>query len=221
MNRKIDWLYWLNIVGAVAYILYYGGMMLAGKPQFAGQSQLLAQVAAGIVIVSIPKILERLFHFRFPVLLVGLYEIFIFMSILLGTGMQFYDIPYWDKYEHLFSAAMLAGLGFALFGQLTPKERLPKVNPFLMALFAVAFGTMIGVIWEFYEFTFDGLLGMNMQRYMVGHTLLQGRAVLMDTMGDLFADFFGSLALAVAGYFGIKRDWHWLDKFMFHVDKKA
>jgi len=218
MQKRIDWLYWLNIVGMVAYLVVFGTLNLMGKPHYPGQTQLLGQVAAGILIVSLPKIIEHYGHFRFPTLLLGLYEIFILMSILLGTGMQFYDIPYWDKFEHLFSAAMLAGLGYAIFGALTPKDRLPKASPLLMALFAVAFGTMIGVLWEFYEFTGDGLFGMNMQRYMSGHTLLQGRAALMDTMGDLSMDFLGSLLLAIAGYIGIHRDWHWLDKFMFKKD---
>ena len=72
------------------------------------------------------------------------------------------------------------------------------------------------VLWEFYEFTFDGLLGMNMQRYMAaGGELLRGRAALMDTMGDLLMDFLGSLGLALVGYFGIKRDLSWLKTFAF------
>ena len=91
-----------------------------------------------------------------------------------------------------------------------------------MALFALAFGTTIGVLWEFYEFTFDGLLSMNMQRYMAaGGVLLRGRAALMDTMGDLFMDFFGSLGLAVFGYFGIKRDLRWLDTFKFQSEDRG
>ena len=122
----------------------------------------------------------------------------------------------------LFSAAMLAGLGFAIFAALTPQKRLTSTSPLLMALFALAFGTTIGVLWEFYEFTFDGLLGLNMQRYMAtGGELLRGRAALMDTMGDLFMDFFGSLGLALFGYFGIKRDLRWLDTFAFQPDHKS
>ncbi|KRM71255.1 hypothetical protein [Lacticaseibacillus brantae] len=221
MTKKFDWLYWLNIVGMVLYLVVFGALTLMGRPYYPGQTQLLGQVAAGLLLVSLPYIIGHFGHFEFPRLLVALYEIFILLSILLGTGMQFYGIPYWDKFEHLFSAAMLAGLGLAIFSALTPKERLPKVNPLLLALFAVAFGTMIGVLWEFYEFTGDGLLGLNMQRYMSGHTLLQGRAALMDTMGDLAMDFLGSLLLAIAAYFGIRRDWHWLDKFMFKKIQKS
>lgn len=110
---------------------------------------------------------------------------------------------------------MLAGLGLAIFAALTPQAQLRQTKPLLLALFALAFGTLLGVCWEFYEFTGDGLLGLNMQRYMQGHTLLAGRAALMDTMGDLLADVLGSAALAVTAYFGLRRDPAWLTTFEF------
>ncbi|ETW68237.1 hypothetical protein N577_007745 [Lacticaseibacillus rhamnosus 2166] len=68
--------------------------------------------------------------------MIYLFEIFILLSVLLGTGLQCYSVPYWDKFEHLFSAAMLAGLGFAIFTALTPAKRLAATSPLLMALFA-------------------------------------------------------------------------------------
>ena len=136
--------------------------------------------------------------------------------------MQCYSVPYWDKFEHLFSAAMLAGLGFAIFAALTPQKRLTSTSPLLMALFALAFGTTIGVLWEFYEFTFDGLLGLNMQRYMAtGGELLRGRAALMDTMGDCLWTSLVRWDLLCLVILGIKRDLRWLDTFAFQPDHKS
>lgn len=222
MTKRSNFLYWLNVGGDLLYLLIVGGLYISGRSLFHGQMMLLAQVASGILIVSLPRLMERWWHFRFPPVLIYLFEIFILLSVLLGTGLQCYSVPYWDKFEHLFSAAMLAGLGFAIFAALTLQKRLTSTSPLLMALFALAFGTTIGVLWEFYEFTFDGLLGLNMQRYMAtGGELLRGRAALMDTMGDLFMDFFGSLGLALFGYFGIKRDLRWLDTFAFQPDHKS
>lgn len=214
MRKLSQYLYYLNIVGMLLYIIICGGLLIAGHPWRSSQLGLIIQVASGLVLAPIPPLLTRWFHVQLPPLLVALYEIFILMAILLGTGMGMYSVPYWDKVEHAFSAAMLAGLGYMIFAALTPADQREHVSPLLLSLFAVAFGTMVGVCWEFYEFTGDGLFGMNMQRYMSGGHLLAGRAALMDTMGDLCMDFVGSLFLGIVGYFGIRRDRHWLDTYM-------
>lgn len=213
-------LYWLNILGAIAYLLICGGALVGGHAIYPGQAMLLGQVAFGIVLVVAPNLIGRAWHFRFPALLLLIWYAFVLCAVLLGTGMQFYSIPYWDKFLHLFSASMLAGLGLAIFGALTPDDELQHTSPLLLAIVAVAFGTMMGVLWEFYEFTGDGLLGLNMQRTMSHGVGLIGRAALMDTMGDLAADFFGSLALGVWTYFGVSANRRWLDTFQFVTNKQ-
>lgn len=216
MTKTYRFLIGVNVVGALAYLVIVGILTALGRPPFSGQGMLLGQVAFGLVASLVPALIERLGHFEFPVVLLVLFEAFILGSVLLGTGLQFYSIPYWDKFLHLFSASMLAGLGLAIFGALTPTDQLAKTSPGLLALFALSFGSLIGVCWEFYEFTGDGLFGLNMQRTMSGGHPLLGRAALMDTMGDLFADVFGALLLALWAYFGIKRNRAWLNTFMFH-----
>ncbi len=208
-------LYWLNVIGAAAYIIVCGGALAAGHQFYPNQGMLLGQVGFGIVLAVLPQAVGRWRHFRFPLLLLLLWEAFVLGAVLLGTGMQFYNIPYWDKFLHLFSASMLAGLGLAIFGALTPAAQLLKTKPLLLAIVAVSFGTMMGVLWEFYEFTGDGLLGLNMQRTMAHGAKLLGRAALMDTMGDLCADFLGSLGLAIWCYIGVKHNRAWLASFMF------
>lgn len=215
MTKLLKWLYVANVVGALLYVAVCLPKLMMGTPIYPGQAGLLGQVTAGLLLSLLPLGSERLFHFRFPLVLKLIYEVFILCSVLLGTGMQFYNIPYWDKFLHLFSASMLAGLGIAIFCALTPKARLKTTSPLLIALFAFTFGTTIGVFWEFYEFTFDGLLGLNMQRYMAGGVALAGRAALMDTMGDLFADVFGALCLALLAYFQSKKDVGFLAAFKF------
>ncbi|MCI1283420.1 MAG: hypothetical protein LKG24_02340 [Lacticaseibacillus songhuajiangensis] len=204
-------LYYLNVVGMAIYILVCSTFLFMGKSLYPGQLTLILEVAAGIVLVSLPPIIERVFHVHLPDILVALYEIFILMAILLGSGMQGYSVPYWDKIEHLFSAGILAGSGFMIYSARTPAGK--KVDPLLICLFAASFGVMLGVFWEFYEFTGDSLLGMNMQRYMAGGHPLVGHPVLYDTMGDLLMDFVGSAGLALYGYFAMRKNAAWLNTF--------
>ncbi|WP_241559440.1 hypothetical protein [Lacticaseibacillus hulanensis] len=211
MIRRV--LYWINMIGAVAYILICGQRLSAGHPLYHDQLQLIVQVASGLVIASLPLILERLMKRQLPDVLVALYEIFILMAILLGTGMQAYSIHYWDKVEHLFSAGILAGTGYMVFAGLTPQKYLDHISPALIGLFAAVFGISIGVFWEFYEFTGDSLLGMNMQRYMAHGQALVGQAALYDTMGDLLMDVVGSVLLGIYGFFAIRKNRRWLDTF--------
>ena len=188
------------------YVCYYGYFYLQGKPQFHNQRLLLIEVGSGIIIASLPFLIEKLGGFYFPEIELVFFYIFLYLAVFLGAGMQFYSVPYWDKYEHIFSAVMLAGLGFGIFNVLGSGRQKARTEPFLMSFFAFTFGSTIGVFWEFYEFTMDGIANLDLQRYMeAGHQLV-GRAALMDTMGDLIADVSGSLLMALIGYIIMKID---------------
>ncbi len=213
MRKTRQVLYWVNIVGAIAYIIYCGTRLLGGIETYPKQLQLILQVVSGILIASLPALIEHFSKRRLPDVLVALYQVFILMAILLGTGMQAYSVPFWDKVEHIFSAGILAGTGYMIFAGLTPDDRIDSVSPVLIAIFAAVFGISIGVFWEFYEFTGDSLLGMNMQRFMAHGQPLVGQAALYDTMGDLLMDVLGSVALGIYGYFALRRNRRWLDTF--------
>ena len=103
---------------------------------------------------------------------------------------------------HTFSGAMLGALGFSLVGILNDEPRVHiNLSPFFVAFFAFCFAVAMGAIWEIYEFTVDGLLQLNMQKYMLENgTALVGRAALMDTMEDLIVDAVGALTVTVLGY---------------------
>ena len=60
----------------------------------------------------------------------------------------------------------------------------------------------IGALWEIYEFSFDGLLGMNMQKFRLESGVqLVGREALMDTMEDIITDVIGALVIGLYGFF--------------------
>lgn len=208
-NKRIrfsTWLCAINIISMLGYLGYFGFLLLKNQPKFADQSLLLVEVGVGIMIALLPYLIEKLGRFYFPQVELIFFYIFLYMSIFLGFGLQFYGVPFWDKYEHILSAIMLAGLGYAIYAGLQRSSRNAWQTPFLMSLFAFTFGVTCGVFWEFYEFTADGLAGLNLQRYASAGKLLLGRAALMDTMTDLIADVVGAFLMAAIGYIMMKNN---------------
>ena len=96
--------------------------------------------------------------------------------------------------------------GFILVDVLNRVKRGITLSPFFTAMFAFCFAVSVGALWEIYEYAFDGILGLNMQKFMLEDgTQLVGRAALDDTMKDIIIDVMGSLATAIVGYISIKR----------------
>ncbi|KRM17897.1 integral membrane protein [Ligilactobacillus hayakitensis DSM 18933 = JCM 14209] len=176
----------------------------------------LLENIAGMILLAMPMIVVWLFRVEFPRVLSIVYMLFIIGSVYLGTLYHFYSVAYWDKGLHVLSGILLAGFGWSLYGILVPKYARKYMSPGFIAFYAFAFAMMCGVFWEFYEFSMDGLFGMNLQRFIstTGHALV-GRAALMDTMGDLFADAIGALLLSIVGYFQILSKPKWIENFYF------
>lgn len=102
---------------------------------------------------------------------------------------------------------MLGALGFILVSVLNDSQRVPlSLSPGFVALFSFCFALSCGAVWEIYEYTFDGLLGLNMQKFVTaaGETL-SGRAALEDTMKDLIVDACAAAAMSLMGYFRIRK----------------
>ncbi|MFO7818087.1 MAG: hypothetical protein R6V39_10475, partial [Desulfovibrionales bacterium] len=69
------------------------------------------------------------------------------------------------------------------------------LNPGFVAFFAFLFAVGTGALWEIFEFSMDSLVGMNMQKGMLGD-----ESGLTDTMFDLMVDTLGALVIAVLGF---------------------
>lgn len=185
---------------------------------------MLIQCLLGIVALFIPSMISKKAKIVIPSSMYIIYVIFLYAAIFLGEVTDFYyRIPHWDTILHTFSGAGIGALGFSVVNLINKEEKL-KVNlsPFFIALFSFCFATTIGVFWEIYEFSFDGLLGLNMQKFALenGSNLL-GRAALMDTMKDLIVDSIGALAMSVLGYISIKYKKGWLDKLLITEQKES
>ena len=182
---------------------------------------MIFQSLFGILVVNLPSILERRFMWKIPAPFSAAFTLFLFAAIFLGeAGDFYYRIPIWDDLLHLVSSMMLGLLGFSLIDILNSKKRHTplSLSPFFVAIFSIAFAVLFGVLWEIYEFTFDGILGLNMQKFAImteGGTLsaLEGRAALADTMRDLITDLLGATLVSVFGYVSLKLGKGWLGAF--------
>lgn len=174
---------------------------------------MLVQCVLGVIVVHIPSFLEKKFKIEIPSFLFITYLIFLHCAIFLGEVRSFYYlVPYWDSILHFLSSIMTGLFGFLVIDYLNKDSKLLlNLSPFFVALFAFCFSCMIGMLWEIYEFSVDGLLGFNMQKYMTADgTILTGHEALSDTMKDLIIDSIGALIASTLGFISLKNKNYWL-----------
>ena len=100
-------------------------------------------------------------------------------------------------------------------------EKVPvNLSPIFVAIFSFCFAIALGTVWEFYEFTADGILSTNMQKFAteVGEPMV-GRLALMDTMKDLVVDAVGALFMSLVGYISLKHKKGWVEKLLLKFGK--
>ena len=185
----------------------------AGYHSQADYALMLVECVLGLVVVHIPSFLERKLKFELPTVLYVLYLVFLYCAITLGEVRSFYYlIPHWDVFLHAFSSMMTGLFGYMLITIINRNDRLVvQLSPIFVAMFAFCFSVMIGAVWEVYEFTFDGLLGLNMQKFALADgTELSGHLALADTMKDIIVDILGAMVASAVGYISLRFDKHWL-----------
>lgn len=186
---------------------------------------MLVECLLGIVVIHLPSLLERRFHFELPTALYLLYIVFLYCAIFLGEVRDFYyAVPQWDTILHGMSSIMAGVFGFTVVAMLNRDERIAiNLSPGFVALFAFCFAVTLGTLWEIYEYSFDGLLGMNMQKFRTSDgVVLSGHAALVDTMKDIIVDSIGALVASAAGYFSLRKNRGWASEIIAkYCDKRA
>ena len=183
---------------------------------------MLSQCILGVIAMLLPGLLQKKLRINIPSNMLILYTIFLYAAIYLGEVKSFYyNVPNWDNILHTFSGAMIGAIGFSFVTLLNKTEKVPmNLSPLFVAVFSFFFFFFLGVVWEFYEFTFDGLLGLNMQKFALENgTQLIGRAALTDTMIDLFVDAVGALIISIIGYISLKYNKGWIEKLQVKIKK--
>jgi hypothetical protein len=191
-------------------------VQIALEPEHKGDYLLLlVQCILGIFLLFVPSMAAHRLKITLSSWMMIVYVVFIYCALYLGeVHMFYYRVPHWDTLLHLSSGALLGILGYTLVSFLNNSDQIPvALSPLFVAIFTFSFAVALGVVWEVYEFTFDWLLGLNMQKFATesGAPLI-GRAALQDTMKDLIAACVGALVFSVIGFFGVKKKSGWLSK---------
>ena len=184
----------------------------AGYHSYADYVLMILQCLLGVIVLHIPSLLSRKMHFILPKALFYMYLFFLYCAIFLGEVKSFfYAVPHWDVILHAMSSLMTGFFGVMVISILNrDKHVVMRLSPFFVALFSFSFAVMLGAMWEIYEFVFDGLLGLNMQKFILADgTVLAGHEALADTMKDIIVDSIGALIASVFGYIAAKKNLTW------------
>lgn len=119
-----------------------------------------------LILFLIPVILGRKLHIRLPAAMEITVPVFIFCAEVLGEIACFYvRYPFWDTALHTVNGFLFAAFGFCLVDLLNENPRLKfQLSPQFVAVAAFCFSVTIGVLWEFFEYTMDHLLMLDMQK---------------------------------------------------------
>ena len=168
---------------------------------------MLLECILGVVVIHIPSFLEKKFRFVIPKTLYIMYLVFLYCAIFLGEIRDYYyHVPHWDSILHTFSSLMSGAFGFMVVDVLNQdKHTSINLSPLFVSVFAFCFSVAFGTLWEIYEFSFDALLGLNMQKFRLADgTLLVGHEALVDTMKDIILDTLGALIASTVGFIYLK-----------------
>lgn len=135
-----------------------------------------------LLLLVIPSLVQVTMKIELPTTLEIIILVFIFAAEILGEIREFYIVfPFWDTVLHTLNGFLAAAIGFSLVDLLNRSERMVfKLSPLFTAIVAFCFSMTIGVIWEFFEFGMDHILGFDMQKDTIIHTI---RSVMLDPAG--------------------------------------
>lgn len=135
-----------------------------------------------LALLLVPTFVQVRFRIDLPSTLEVIMLLFVFAAEILGEMNSFYTIfPFWDTVLHTLNGFLAAAVGFALVDLLNRSSTRFNLSPLYLSLVAFCFSMTIGVLWEFFEFSMDQLLGWDMQKDTIVHAI---HTVMLDPTGS-------------------------------------
>lgn len=159
-------------------------------------------VAAIMGAMAVPALFSRRFDLTLPTEIQFATMLFVFATLFLGEVRDFYErYWWWDIALHTTSGVLLGMLGFIVLYLLNESHVVDfSLRPLFVSLFAFFFAVTVGTLWEIFEFAMDQLMGLQMQKPMLGDP-----SGLTDTMWDLIVDTGGAAVSTLLGWLYIRR----------------
>lgn len=122
--------------------------------------------ALALVLFEAPMWVSRKLKMEFSPVMEVIVLLFIYAAEILGEVNHYYVlVPGWDTALHTINGFLCAAIGFCLVDMLNRSEQVElKLSPAYLAMVAFCFSMTIGVLWEFFEYTADRLMQMDMQK---------------------------------------------------------
>ena len=191
-----------------------------------------------LILFIVPSLIQLSFKIEIPKTLEIIIYIFIFSAEILGEINNYYLVfPLWDTMLHTINGFIAAAIGFSLVNLLNNSDRLEfKLSPLFFVLVSFCFSMSIGVLWEFFEFGLDMILGTDTQKDVIiqsfntvafnidgiitkfkdiNEVTINGYLLpihgyldigLIDTMKDLLVNFIGALVFSIIGFIYLKQN---------------
>ena len=134
-----------------------------------------------LLLFVVPMVVQVRLNVDFPQVLEVIIMLFIYAAEILGEVNSYYTaIPYWDLMLHTLNGFLCGAIGFSLVICLDKDENVFfRMSPLLIVIVSFSFSMTIGVLWEFFEYTADHILLLDMQKDTVVHTV---SSVLLNPM---------------------------------------
>lgn len=140
---------------------------------FSGNYEHVMLCILSLVLFMIPAFVTKNFGIELPSTLEIIVLLFIFAAEILGELSCFYiKFAHWDTMLHTVNGFLCAAIGFSLVDVFNRTAKFKfRLSPFFLAFFAFCFSMTVGVLWEFFEFSGDFFLNMDMQKDFVVHSV--------------------------------------------------
>lgn len=163
-----------------------------------------------LILYSLPDLFERKLKIKLPSALEIIILCFIYAALILGEIQNYYaQFHYWDLILHTTSGFLIAAFGYSLVDLLNDRDEVPfNLSPIFMAIVSFCFSMTMGVMWEFFEYAADNIMGWDMQKDTVINAFrsvtldpaVSNTPILVDNITEVYIN---GKELGVGGYLDI------------------